>query len=121
MAPTPLLAEPLAQIQSAIDRLGQEDLQLVPGACLGDDLRGIRCVIDRLEAEFSRRLERFDRNQGWVPDGNASTAGWLSEQCRVTSRGAPPGSGCVRRGAWTSCPAPLRHSRQVRSPRRMWG
>jgi len=46
-------------------------------------MRRIRCAIDRLEAEFSRRLERFDSNQGWVSEGNASTAGLLSEQCRI--------------------------------------
>ena len=83
MAPTVLLAEPLAQIDGAIDRLGREDLQQVPCSCLGDDLRAIRRAIDRLEAEFSRRLGRFDIDQGWVPDGNASTAGWLSVQCRI--------------------------------------
>ncbi len=83
-APTALLAEPLAELAGVVDRLGQEDLQLLPAACLGDDLRAIRCAIDRLEAEFSRRLERFDGDQGWVPDGNASTAGWLSEQCRIS-------------------------------------
>ena len=82
-APTALPAGPLAQIQGGIDMLSQEDLQLVPTTCLGDDMRRIRCAIDRLEAEFSRRLERFDSNQGWVSEGNASTAGWLSEQCRI--------------------------------------
>ena len=81
-APGALRAEPLAQIQGGIDRLSQEDLQMVPTTCLSDDMRRIRCAIDRLEAEFSRRLERFDSNQGWVSEGNASTAGWLSGQCR---------------------------------------
>lgn len=84
MAPTVFLEKPLAQVQGGIDRLGQEDLQVVPTSCLGDDLRGIRAAIDRLEAEFSRRLEQFDRNRGYVIDGHASTAGWLSGQCRIT-------------------------------------
>jgi len=84
MAPTALLAEPLAQLEGLIDRLSQEDLQLVPAASVGDDLRGIRAAIDRLEAEFSRRLERFDRDQGYVVDGHLSSVGWLSRQCRIT-------------------------------------
>src|SRR5262252_471970 len=29
------------------------------------------------------RSHCFDSNQGWVSEGNASTAGWLSEQCRI--------------------------------------
>src|SRR5215472_8672028 len=68
-APAALLAEPLAELEGVIERLGQEDLHQVPSSCLGDDLRAIRCAIDRLEAEFSRRLERFDGDQGWVADG----------------------------------------------------
>src|SRR5215470_17407643 len=83
-APAAFMTEPLAELAGVIERLGQEDLQQVPSSCLGDDLRAIRCAIDRLEAEFCRRLERFDGDQGWVPDGNASTAGCLSEQCRIT-------------------------------------
>src|SRR5215472_7497742 len=83
-APAAFMTEPLAELAGVIERLGQEELHQVPGSCLGDDLRAIRCAIDRLEAEFCRRLERFDGDQGWVPDGNASTAGCLSEQCRIT-------------------------------------
>src|SRR5262249_20958732 len=78
-----MLAEPLAELAGVIERLGREDLHQVPSSCLGDDLRRIRCAVDRLEAEFSRRLGRFDSDHGWVPDGNASTAGWLSVQCRI--------------------------------------
>lgn len=44
-APTALPAEPLAQIQGGIDRLNQEDLQLVPTTWLGDDMRHIPCAI----------------------------------------------------------------------------
>ena len=83
-APAAILAEPLAELAGVIERLAQEDLHQVPSSCLGDDVRRIRCAIDRLEAEFSRRLGRFDSDQGWVADGNASTAGWLSQQCRIT-------------------------------------
>src|SRR5262249_57937564 len=82
-APAAILVEPLAELAGVIERLGQEDLHQVPSSCLGDDVRRIRCAVDRLEAEFSRRLGRFDSDQGWVPDGNASTAGWLSVQCRM--------------------------------------
>ena len=55
MAPTALFAEPVSQLHEAIDRLAQEDLELVPASGLGDDLRGLRSAIERMEAEFSRR------------------------------------------------------------------
>lgn len=79
MAPTALFAEPVTRLHEAIDGLAHEDLELVPAAGLGDDLRGLRSAIDRMEAEFSRRLERFDCNQGYVPSGYCSAAGWLTD------------------------------------------
>lgn len=84
MAPTELFAEAVTRLHEAIDRLAQEDLELVPAISLSDDLRGLRSAIDRMEAEFSRRLERFDRNQGYVPSGHCSAAGWLNDECRMT-------------------------------------
>jgi len=84
MAPTALFAEPVTQLHEAIDRLAQEDLELVPASGLGDDLRGLRSAIERMEAEFSRRLKRCDRNQGYAPSGYCSAAGWLNEECRMT-------------------------------------
>ena len=37
-----------------------------------------------MEAEFSRRLERFDRSHGYVPSGYCNAAGWLNDECRMT-------------------------------------
>src|SRR5215472_3385674 len=84
MASAALYAEPVTRLQEAIDLLAQEDLDLVPAASLSDDLRGLRSAIERMEAEFSRRLERCDRNQGYAPSGYCSAAGWLNDECRMT-------------------------------------
>jgi uncharacterized small protein (DUF1192 family) len=84
MASAGLSAEPVTRLHEAIDRLAQEDLELVPAASLGDDLRALRSAIERMEAEFSRRLERFDSDQGYVPSGYCSAAGWLNDECRMT-------------------------------------
>ena len=84
MARTALFAEPVTRLHEAVDGLAREDLKLVPASGLGDDLRGLRSAIERMEAEFSRRLERFDRNQGYVPSGYCSAAGWLNDECRMT-------------------------------------
>src|SRR5215467_8072085 len=78
------VAEPFTQLDEVIDTLAEEDLGLVPASGLGDDLRRLRSAIERIEAEFSRRLERFDRHQGYVPSGCCSAAGWLNEECRMT-------------------------------------
>ena len=84
MAPTALFVESVTRLHEAIDGLAQEDLELVPASCLGDDLRGLRSTIERMEAEFSRRLERFDRHQGYVPSGYCGAANWLNDECRMT-------------------------------------
>ncbi len=47
-----------------------------PTSSLGDNLRRIRSAIGRLEAEFSRRPERFDSTSPESPDGNATTTAW---------------------------------------------
>ena len=77
------VAEPFTQLDEVIDRLAEEDLGLLPASGLGDDLRRLRSAVERMEAEFSRRLERFDRHQGYVPSGCCSAAGWLNEECRA--------------------------------------
>ena len=44
----------------------------------------IRRAADRLEAEFLRRLDRFDRAHGAVADGGGSTPSWLRDHCAMT-------------------------------------
>ena len=44
----------------------------------------IRRAADRLEAEFLRRLDRFDRAHGALADGAGSTASWVRDHCALT-------------------------------------
>ena len=50
------------QLANDVDNLAQEAIDQLPDGALGDDLVGIRRQMDRLEAQFLRRLHRFDRN-----------------------------------------------------------
>ena len=118
MASAGLCAEPVTRLQEAIDRLAQEDLELVPAASLGDDLRALRSAIERMEAEFSRRLERFDRSQGYLPSGYCSAAGWLNDECRMTRSTAWERVRQARRLA--ELPATSRPSPPARSTWPMW-
>lgn len=73
MAPTELFAEAVTRLHEAIDRLAQEDLELVvPAISLSDDLRGLRSAIDRMEAELSRRLERSTATRATSPAATAA-------------------------------------------------
>src|SRR5262245_1721936 len=84
MAPTALFAEPVAQVRVAIDRLARAELALVRAAGLGGDVPARRWRIELSGAAYSRRLERFGRNQGYVPSGYCSASGWLNDECRMT-------------------------------------
>ena len=53
-------------------------------SALGDDLVAIRRAADRLEAEFLRRLDRFDRAHGALADGAGSTTSWVRDHCAMT-------------------------------------
>jgi hypothetical protein len=50
----------VSELGSAIDELAVEDLDATPPAVLADDLVELRRAIDRLEAEWLRRLAVFD-------------------------------------------------------------
>jgi hypothetical protein len=72
----------VSELGSAIDELAVEDLDATPRAVLGDDLVEIRRAIDRLEAEWLRRLAVFDgRGAG---DDVLSTQCWVREHCGLT-------------------------------------
>ncbi len=64
---------------------------------MAEILVALRTVIDRLEAEFLRRLEIFDRRGGAASDGATSTAGWLHWRCRLGGRDAVDTVRCARR------------------------
>ena len=48
----------------------------------------MRRDMDRLEAEFVRRLHRFDRAHGALADGGVSTVSWLRSHCGMTVKAA---------------------------------
>ena len=52
------------RVHEAVDALVDESIDHVSTHALAADLIDIRRAIDRLEAEFLRRLHRFDRAHG---------------------------------------------------------
>jgi len=72
----------VSELGSAIDELAVEDLDATPPTALADDLVDLRRAIDRLEAEWLRRLAVFDgRGRG---DDVLSTQCWVREHCGLT-------------------------------------
>jgi hypothetical protein len=70
-------------VNEAVDALVGESIDAFSTDALGADLIDIRRAVDRLEAEFLRRLDRFDRAQGALADGGGSTASWLRDHCAM--------------------------------------
>jgi Domain of unknown function (DUF222)/HNH endonuclease len=75
-------------VHQAVDALVDESIDDVSTHALGEDLIDIRQAIDRLEAEFVRRVHRFHRGHGALADGGVSTVSWLRHHCAMTVKAA---------------------------------
>src|SRR6202162_1197953 len=75
-------------VHQAVDALVDESIDHVSTHALGEDLIDLRRAIDRLEAEFLRRLHRFHRAHGAQADGGVSTVSWLRPHCGMTVKAA---------------------------------
>lgn len=78
----------VADLAAAVDRLAADPVDHIPTHALGDELASIRRQIDRLEAQFIRRLHRFDRGHGALAEGAVSTVSWLRGTCGLTGGAA---------------------------------
>ena len=76
------------RLHDAVNVLVDESIDDVSTHALGADLIDIRRAIDRLEAEFIRRLHRFDQAHGALADGAVSTVSWLRAHCGMTAKAA---------------------------------
>ena len=76
------------RLQASVDALVAELIETFSSQALGADLVDIRRSIDRLEAEFLRRLSRFHNERGAQSDGGGSTVSWLRRSCGMTAKAA---------------------------------
>ncbi len=79
---------PVDALAAAVAALAEEPVNKRYTHSLGDELVCIRRHIDRLEAEFVRRLQCFDRGHGALAEGAASTVSWLRGTCGLTGSAA---------------------------------
>jgi hypothetical protein len=72
------------RLNEVVDALVNESIDHVSTHALGEDLIEIQRAIDRLQAEFLRRLHRFDRAHGALAEEAGSTTSWVRDHCAVT-------------------------------------
>ena len=74
----------LAEINSWLDVLAEEDLTSVPAEGMGDDQIALQRICGRVQAEGLRRLRRFDRGEGYANTLALSAKAWLRWKCNLT-------------------------------------
>ncbi len=72
------------RLNEVVDALVNESIDHVSTHALGEDLIEIQRATDRLQAEFLRRLHRFDRAHGALAEEAGSTTSWVRDHCAVT-------------------------------------
>jgi len=75
-------------LAAAIDDIAGDDAEVLTDAALAEDLVALRRYVDRLEAEFCRRLQAFDARHGYRSEGAASVVAWLRVRCRMSTAAA---------------------------------
>src|SRR2546428_7810648 len=70
--------------QAFISALETEDVESFTDTALGDDLTELRRTMDRIEFQFTRRLDLFARRQGYVAFGFVTFISWLRRACRLS-------------------------------------
>ncbi|HEY1162428.1 MAG TPA: DUF222 domain-containing protein, partial [Candidatus Dormibacteraeota bacterium] len=75
-------------MNQGLQRLREEDLEAFPASSMGDDLQELRRHINGCEAEFTRRLRRFDKGGGYASTAALTAKAWLRWKCNFSPSAA---------------------------------
>jgi len=89
--------EALSELNRCLDWLASEDVVELPAESMGDDLKALESITNRVQAESIRRLKRFDAGQGYTTFNSLNAASWLRWQCKLTGPAAFNRVGVARR------------------------
>src|ERR1700693_4066557 len=79
---------PFQDLGQGLQRLRAEDVQAVPASSMDNDLMALRQHIHCCEAEFMRRLTRFDKGGGFETSGALTAKAWLRWKCNFSPSAA---------------------------------
>ena len=83
-------------LQAAVSRVLDDDDSGHSSAALGEDLIAIRREVERLEAGFADKMQRFELGRGHAADGAVSAVAWVRHACRMSQRDAAMRIGTAR-------------------------
>ena len=72
---------PYQEMDRGLRRLREEELETFPASAMGDDMEELRRHINGCEAEFNRRLHRFDKGGGYHATIALTAQAWLRWKC----------------------------------------
>ncbi|HEV2036743.1 MAG TPA: DUF222 domain-containing protein, partial [Candidatus Dormibacteraeota bacterium] len=78
----------VGELNRILDLLGDEDLHTVAAESVGDDIKALLRVGNRIDAEAGRRLHRFDKGQGFASSPALTAQAWVRWQCNLTAAAA---------------------------------
>ena len=79
---------PFQDLHQALQRLRDEDLHALPVAAMGDDMEELRRLINGMEAECTRRLQRFDSGGCYAATQALTAKAWLRWKCNFSPAAA---------------------------------
>src|SRR6185295_11329455 len=89
--------EAFSELNRCLDWLASEDVVELPAETMGEDLKALERLGNRVQAESTRRLKRFDAGRGYTAYNSLSAASWLRWQCKLTGPAAFNRVGVARR------------------------
>src|ERR1700694_1784971 len=72
-----------SELQTAVERYRSRPLLELSGAQLGEEVGGLRHVVDLLEVEFARLAGRFAETDEWDDSSFYSPIHWLRVNCHL--------------------------------------
>jgi len=74
----------MEDFERGLGLLSEQDISAVAPLQLGADIKRIRGIINRAEAQCVRRVEVFDREDAYASSGDTSTTSWLRNHCQLS-------------------------------------
>ena len=74
---------PFEDLKQGLERLREEELEALPVSSMANDMSQLLQHMNACQAEFMRRMMRFENGGGYYGTGTFGTKGWLHYKCNL--------------------------------------